>query len=458
MSRQDGIALYAHPNPQSGYSAELNTKPITGDFTERLYQGNVSMKRENAEALSVSNDELRQESRRERTNTAFDFMFDLADIVPFGKIAKGFKALGRLAKPRKLLDKLPGSRRLVTKTDDAGEIVFESARRGNGSAPGPSLKEYEIPVSSDTLKGLKYNKADDIYTDAANNQYLRIGNHWYRTDLQPGADGKMQRGIFRGNDRTDRIDVERFGDRWAVKQKNDGMFEGSNAASSTSTATPPQSSISTLVDNLTSGGKVFDKDGIRSNIVKLTNSLSANGNEQTFSNLMNIMLRDKSITPTEYSSILSIPDPYKRATELLDVLRIKDPGVIAKFPDQLRHAVSNGDEAASATRYLSDLASQNQAKLSNFPDELASGGAFDGNKLRAKSHDLEVSLSANGNEQTFSNLMNIMLRDKSITPTEYSSILSIPDPYKRAIELLDVLRIKDPGVIAKFPDQLRHAV
>ncbi|WP_232435680.1 hypothetical protein, partial [Burkholderia ubonensis] len=46
--------------------------------------------------------------------------------------------------------------------------------------------------------------------------YIRIGNQFYRSNLRPDASGTMQRGVFRPNNSTDRVDVERIGGRWTV--------------------------------------------------------------------------------------------------------------------------------------------------------------------------------------------------------------------------------------------------
>ncbi|KVZ67510.1 hypothetical protein WL19_21520 [Burkholderia ubonensis] len=450
MSRQDGIALYAHPNPQSGYSAKLNTKLITGDFTERLYQADVSMKRENAEALSVSNDELRRESLRERTNTAFDFMFDLADIVPFGKIAKGFKALGRLAKPRKLLDKLPGSLRLITKTDDAGKIAFASARRGNGSVPGPSLKECEIPISYDTLKGLKYSKADDIYTDGANNQYLRIGNHWYRTGLQPNADGNMQRGIFRADNSTNRIDVERFGDRWAVQQSSDRLLGGSREASSASIR------LDNLARNLSNAP--IDEQAIRRSGPELIDALSANGNRDTFRRVIDLQTAEGNLTLMQRAEILAEADPYQQARRYLDTYASQNIGADrAKLPDQLQRAIANGDDVSAASTTVERLLATDRQSLQGLTQRL-SKSQLDAATF-APDSELQKLLQSPANQDTLRRVIDLQTAEGNLTLMQRAEILAEADPYQQARRYLDTYASQNIGAdLAKLPDQLKRAI
>jgi len=444
MSHQEGIALYAHPKPQSGFSAKLNTKPIVGDFTDRLYQAEVSMKRENGAALSVTNDELRQESQREKTNTAFDILFDLVDIVPFGKITKGLKALGTVANPRRFLSKVPGSLRLIPKVDDAGEVAFGSARRGNGIDPGPSLKEYEVPISHDTLKGLKYNEADDIYTDEANNQFLRIGNHWYRTDLQPGADGKMQRGIFRANDSADRIDVERIGDRWAVKRKNIGSGQAD------------RDRLDNLVRNLSS--TPLDENALRHNSAELIDLLGAEGNQDTFRRLIDLQTAEGNLTLAQRAEILVKPDAYQRARHYLDTFASQNVGAdLAELPDQLKRAMINGDDIASASKTVERLLAADRQSLQDLTQRL-SNSPLDASTFTPDS-ELQRLLQSPANQDTFRRLIDLQTAEGNLTLAQRAEILAKPDAYQRARHYLDTFASKNVGADrAKLPDQLKRAI
>ncbi|WP_232435573.1 hypothetical protein, partial [Burkholderia ubonensis] len=70
--------------------------------------------------------------------------------------------------------------------------------------------------------------------------YIRIGNQFYRSNLRPDASGTMQRGVFRPNNSTDRVDVERIGGRWTVlpdENKLRGGIGGETSTTKNSTIT-----------------------------------------------------------------------------------------------------------------------------------------------------------------------------------------------------------------------------
>ncbi|MEM4989121.1 DUF6543 domain-containing protein [Collimonas sp. H4R21] len=230
MTEQEGIGLYAKPDPKLNYEAKFNTKVVKVDFTDQLYKAGVSAKLSNADAFSVTNDELHQESLQKRISaglgTAFDVGDFVLDVVPFGKLGKGLMALARQVNPRKVLSRLPDIH-LLRKTGRADQAPF-GVVRNNASVgiAGPLLKGYEVPFSSDALKHLKYNKADDIYADGANNQYIRIGNKYYWSNLQPDSNGKLQRGIFRPNNVLDRFDVERVDGKWVAWSRSERLLGG----------------------------------------------------------------------------------------------------------------------------------------------------------------------------------------------------------------------------------------
>ncbi|WP_157666250.1 hypothetical protein, partial [Burkholderia ubonensis] len=367
-----------------------------------------------------------------------------------GKIAKGFKALGRLAKPRKLLDKLPGSLRLVTKTDDAGKIAFASARRGNGSVPGPSLKECEIPISYDTLRGLKYSKADDIYTDGANNQYLRIGNHWYRTGLQPNADGNMQRGIFRADNGTNRIDVERFGDRWAVKQSSDKLLGGGREASSASIQ------LDNLARNLSNAP--IDEQAIRRSGPELIDALSANGNQDTFRRMIDLQTAEGNLTLMQRAEILAEADPYQQARRYLDTYASQNIGADrAKLPDQLQRAIANGDDVSAASTTVERLLATDRQSLQGLTQRL-SKSQLDAATFALDS-ELQKLLQSPANQDTLRRVIDLQTAEGNLTLMQRAEILAEADPYQQARRYLDTYASQNIGADrAKLPDQLQRAI
>ncbi|WP_157377202.1 dermonecrotic toxin domain-containing protein, partial [Burkholderia ubonensis] len=212
LTRKEGVGLYADPNADSGSRwTTLGTKAIAGDFAERQYQAEVFTKRENAEALSITNEALRKESFWKKFNAGLFTTLDALDFIPFGKLSKGLGALARQVNPRKLLSRLPSGTHLLQHAGGANKMPFKFTHHDATSLPLQSLKGFEVPISRDSLKNLKYDHATGIYVDGANEQYIRIGNQFYRSNLRPDASGTMQRGVFRPNNSTDRVDVERIG-------------------------------------------------------------------------------------------------------------------------------------------------------------------------------------------------------------------------------------------------------
>uniref|UniRef100_UPI001ABBC81C dermonecrotic toxin domain-containing protein n=1 Tax=Burkholderia pyrrocinia TaxID=60550 RepID=UPI001ABBC81C len=66
MTEQEGIDLYAKPDAKSNYETKFNTKLVVRDFTDQLYKAEVSSKLDNADAFSITNDELHQESLQKK--------------------------------------------------------------------------------------------------------------------------------------------------------------------------------------------------------------------------------------------------------------------------------------------------------------------------------------------------------------------------------------------------------
>uniref|UniRef100_UPI00158DAB6A hypothetical protein n=1 Tax=Burkholderia pyrrocinia TaxID=60550 RepID=UPI00158DAB6A len=181
-----------------------------------------SSKLDNADAFSITNDELHQESLQKKISAGIGLGFDVADVVPFGKLAKGLRALGRQVNPRKILARLPKGMHLLRETGHANKVPFGVARHNTGvGGAGPSLellKEIEIP--SNRLKHLKYIKADDMYTDGTS-RYIRIGNRLFLLDRQrDDLTHKIQFFIRKESDRATRYPVERVGDQWVVKKES----------------------------------------------------------------------------------------------------------------------------------------------------------------------------------------------------------------------------------------------
>ncbi|KVK72771.1 hypothetical protein WJ47_16810 [Burkholderia ubonensis] len=236
VTRQAGIDLPSGPNPASNFYKEFNTKPVTGNFTDRLYQAEVATKRQDADALSVTNEELCQESLQKKISAGIGLALDVVDIAPFGKLGKGLIALARRVNPRKVLSRLPKGVHFFRKTGGANSVPFGIVRHNPiANLAERSLKGFEVQITRDSLKNLKYDKTTGVYTDGANNQYIRIDSKYYRSNLQPDANGTPQRGVFRPNNNTDRVDVERIGDRWTVLPNENKLRGGIGSETSTTT-------------------------------------------------------------------------------------------------------------------------------------------------------------------------------------------------------------------------------
>ncbi|VWD54091.1 hypothetical protein BLA18110_07914 [Burkholderia lata] len=226
VSKREGIDLSVGSKRKPGLEARFNTTPVKDDFTEQQYKAVVATKRENADVVSITNEELHQESLQKKINGWGGLALDAVDILPTGKLGKGLRMLARQANPRKVLTKLPIGTHLLRNVDEANQVPFGIARHSSVNPTGQLLKGYDVPISDSGLKQLKYDKASGIYRDGANNEYLRIDNKFYRTNHQRDSSGELQRGIFRPNNSTDRFDVERVGDRWNVKQKDERLLGG----------------------------------------------------------------------------------------------------------------------------------------------------------------------------------------------------------------------------------------
>ncbi|MGU7816382.1 dermonecrotic toxin domain-containing protein, partial [Burkholderia sp. AW49-1] len=235
LTRKEGVGLYAQPkadpgslktllNPETRWTT-LSTKTITGEFMARLYDADASMERENADAGSVTNEELNKEWRSKLFNGVFFLTLDAGDIIPFGKIAKGLKALARQVNPRKFLSRLPEGAHLITKPGGSNTGPFGIVNPNTANHSAPWLKNYEVPNSR--LKNAKY-VGDGVYAMGAN-QYIRIGNKYYPSKIDAN-----RRIIFNEQNSWDHFEVTRVGDQWVVLER-DRVRGGTGGRETTST-------------------------------------------------------------------------------------------------------------------------------------------------------------------------------------------------------------------------------
>ncbi|KVK85931.1 hypothetical protein WJ47_28025 [Burkholderia ubonensis] len=205
----------------SNFLVELGTKTINDDFTDQVYQANLATLRDKVDNLTVTNGEIAQERANEIFFGAGALFAAATANFSWRFPSKGLNKLFRSANPGKILSRLPNGTHLFRKAGSQNSVPFIIARNNNpiNDFPNRSLKGFEVPITRDLFKHLKYDKITDIYTDGANSQFIRIGRKYYRSNLQPDASGTPQRGVFRPNNITDRVDVVRIDGKWVPLSK-----------------------------------------------------------------------------------------------------------------------------------------------------------------------------------------------------------------------------------------------
>ncbi|SFY46624.1 hypothetical protein SAMN03159408_07166, partial [Burkholderia sp. NFPP32] len=210
MTRYDAFDLHANPSVRSGYSTFLTTRDLkAGDFTEGMYDSEFDRIKGNADAFTVTNEEVRRAEADKRQGVILGTWDEIRNFVLIGRNFSTLPQITSRANVRKILDRTPKGQHFFRKTDGVTGVVRDNA---SFSTAGPSLKGWEIS----SVKHLKYNKDDDIYWDGANNQYIRIGNKIYRSHFLYDGSGTRERAIFRHSNIREHVHVERVGDKWVV--------------------------------------------------------------------------------------------------------------------------------------------------------------------------------------------------------------------------------------------------
>ncbi|WP_157632980.1 dermonecrotic toxin domain-containing protein [Burkholderia ubonensis] len=465
MTRYDAFDLHANPRVTSGYTTFLTTRALkAGDFTEGMYDSEFMRIKENADAYTVTNEEVRRAEEAKREGVGFGTVGEIRNFVSIGQNVASLPQISTRANPRKTLSHTPKGRHLVRKSE-AGKRQFDIWGSATGGDSPP--KGYEVRFTPRELAGLKYNKADHIYIDGANNQYIRIGNRFYRSNFQKHADGKLYRGIYRPNNALDRFDVERIDGRWVVKQKT-GLRGGDGAVSRTSTEiTPGQPGLSlepthpdqARLYNVMRGlsDQPLDRRALRENYATLASVLSAEPNRAAFRRLVDMYYAEGKLTASERDGILSRPTPYEQVTGFLDDLRRKSPDIIETLPGRLRSAIDNDGVARKAA---ADIVAKNKEAADNLTSlqSRLSTRTFDAETLRATYVTLADSLSAEPNRAAFRRLVDIYYAEGKLTANERDGILSRPTASGQVTQFLDDLYSKDPDIIGSLPGRLRSAI
>ncbi|WP_175964557.1 hypothetical protein, partial [Burkholderia pyrrocinia] len=431
-----------------------------------------SSKLDNADAFSITNDELHQESLQKKISAGIGIAFDLVDVVPFGKLAKGLRALGRLVNPRKILARLPKGIHLLRETGHANKVPFGVARHNTGvGGAGPSLellKEIEIP--SNRLKDLKYIKADNMYADGPY-RYIRIGKRVFRLDQQRDVlTHEIQFFIRKEFDSATRYPVERVGDQWVVKKEPRTAGGNGRETSSTPTVTVLQQPMPTLrlrlrhpdrvlLDNLAQSlsRTPFNEQALQRNFSGLVDALGAEPNRAAFRRTLEMHVADGVLSRRQMDTILAQTNPYDQVQTFLNYLLTKDSGVIAGFPTRLGSAIDNGEAARKAAVFIANQNKQAAADLTSLQGRLANG-TFDMNALRRNNPELVDALGAEPNRAAFRRTLNIHFADGVLTREEIDTILAQTNPYDQVQTFLNYLLVKDSRVIAGFPTRLGSAI
>ncbi|KVU40933.1 hypothetical protein WK68_13005 [Burkholderia ubonensis] len=470
MTEQDGVLLYGKPDAKSNYETKLNTKAITGDFTERLYQAGVSTKLQNADVASVTNDELHQESLQKKISAALGLGLDVADfvvdVIPFGKLAKALKALAQRVNPRKVLARLPKGVHLLPSTRAGNKAPFGIRRSDSSAVP---LKGYEVNLSFSDRRALKYDPATGIHTDGGSGEYIKIGPDYYRSNRQTDAAGAPQRVIFRHNNRTDSFPVERVDGQWHVKQRDRLLGGGDQAASTTTVTTSPQSTAPTLrlrqpdrvrLDNLSQrlSSEPFDTQAYRSNYAELIDTLAADGNRDTLRRLVDLQTAEGNLSLRSRAEILAITDPYERARQYVTTFAGEGGyDALANFPGQLKRAIDNkADDMASAAATINNRLTEDRTKLSTLAQNLSSEQVKSAHLVNSELHTL---LSSPANQDTLRRLVDIQIGRNPEWASDLYPLLSRPHLKSRTIEYLGYIATrKGDDLFAELSQDLKLAI
>ncbi|MET3633176.1 DUF6543 domain-containing protein [Burkholderia sp. 572] len=206
----------------------------------------------------------------------------------------------------------------------------------------------------------------------------------------------------------------------------------------------------------------FNDNVLRTNGPELIHLLSSDTNQATFQRLLDIQVAQGQISVALRHEIMSISDPYGRAQRYLSVIKHRSSVEnIAKFPDQLKEAISNGDIAASAARTVNSLIDQQRTDLATLAETL-SRTVFD--RAAADGHfafdsELHRLLESGVNEGVFQRLLDIQVAQGQINAATYVEIRAMSDPFNRILRYLSVIKSgSSVDDLAKFPDQLKRAI
>ncbi|WP_143135113.1 dermonecrotic toxin domain-containing protein, partial [Burkholderia ubonensis] len=447
MTRYDAFDLHATPRITSGYNTFLTTRVLKeGDFTEGMYDAEFTRIKDNANAYTITNEEERRAEEARRQGVVFGTLGEIRNFVLVSTNLMSLPQVASRGNPRKTLSHAPKGQHLTWK-NQAGKRQFGVSNSHNDGSP--SLKGYAVRVAP---ADLKYNKEGDVYTDGANNEYIRIGNKFYLSNFQKESEGRFQRGIYRPGNALDRFDVERINGKWVVKQKA-GWRGGGVDASSTH---PDIVRMNNLVRELSRAP--FDEQALRRNGAELIDVLSADANQDTFRRLIDLQTAEGNLTLEQRAEILSQAGPYQRASRYLEIFPSSNDGTDrAKLPDQIRRAVANGQDVASAAATVERLLAADRQSLDDLAKTLSTS-QLDAATFAPKSA-LQKLLQSPANQDTLSRLVDLQTAEGNLTLWQRAEILSQAGPYERARHYLEIYSSSNVGADrAKLPDQIRRAV
>jgi len=329
----------------------VGTFEISGNVQDRMYEAHVKMLIANANTQSTTNSERNSQSALNIFNTTVDVVNYFLMIPGGGKIASGVRGLFRSPSIRSQLSKLKTLPRLFKNRGARGEdtiALLPRSRTSSSSSSASSLNSRRLSADIDPTK-LK-SIGNGIFADlATNKQYLLYRSSWVETFAQDG-----KRFMRDPQNPSENIEIKQIGGDW-VPQLPEAEALPANPSK---TIAERNAELPTDI-----ASRPFDENALKHYRIDLINYLFAEGNEETFSNLLNIMLKERVLTREEYDAISSKSHPLTRAIKFLNILGQKDPAVIAKFPGYLRQAVRNGSEAASAAEYIKNLATQQKTNV-----------------------------------------------------------------------------------------------
>ncbi|KVU44532.1 hypothetical protein WK68_07555 [Burkholderia ubonensis] len=447
MTRYDAFDLHANPRITSGYNTFLTTRVLKeGDFTEGMYDAEFTRITDNVNAYTITNEEERRAEEARRQGVVFGTLGEIRNFVLVSTNLMSLPQVASRGNPRKTLSHAPKGQHLMWK-NQAGKRQFEVSNSHNDGSP--SLKGYAVRVAP---ADLKYNKEGDVYTDGANNEYIRIGSKFYPSNFQKESDGRFQRGIYRPGNALDRFDVEHINGKWVVKQKG-GWRGGGADASSTH---PDIVRMNNLVRDLSR--TPFDEQALRRNGAELIDVLSSDANQDTFRRLIDLQTAEGNLTLWQRAEILSQAGPYERARHYLEIYPSSNDGARrAKLPDQIRRAVANGPDVSSAAATVERLLAADRQSLDDLAKTLSTS-QLDAATFAPRSA-LENLLWSPANQETLNRLVDLQTAEGNLTLWQRAEILSQAGPYERARHYLEIYSSSNVGADrAKLPDQIRRAV